>query len=268
MAALLSFAAVPEGFAPLEQWSAAVTAGDATAVRSLYQSAANVLADQRPVELAQEVAFWSGLKNAGLGNFQPKVLSIKQEGSQATLVLRVQGTLGGKPFVMSLAQQWVNDGGGWRVAASNRSQLVADTGRRLPEPAKPNPTLYPPPSDAQQDLHAALKTAAAQHKRVLVVFGANWCYDCHVLDATFRSAQFAHLVQANYVVVHINLGDEGKDNNDLATKFGVNLDHGIPSLAVLDSSGKVLEAQQNGEFENTVRIGPQDVRAFLEKWKP
>ena len=76
------------------------------------------------------------------------------------------------------------------------------------------------------------------------------------------------LVDANYVIVHINIGDEGKDNNDLAAHLGVALDKGVPSLGVLEPSGKVVYAQKNGEFEATEKIGPEDVRAFLEKWKP
>jgi thiol:disulfide interchange protein len=138
----------------------------------------------------------------------------------------------------------------------------------LPEPVKPNPALYPEPKEAQSELTTALAEAKQKRKRVLVIFGANWCYDCHVLDATFRSPAFAPLVQTNYIVVHINIGDEGKDNNDLAARLGVNLDRGVPSLAVLDPDGKVIVSQQNGEFESTVKIGPEDVHAFLEKWKP
>ena len=99
------------------------------------------------------------------------------------------------------------------------------------------------------------------------MFGGNWCYDCHVLDTTFRSKEFAPLVEANYVVVHINIGDDVKDNVDIAARYGVALDKGVPSLGVLEPDGTVVYAQKNGEFESTVKIGPQDVRAFLEKWK-
>jgi hypothetical protein len=42
----------------------------------------------------------------------------------------------------------------------------------------------------------------------------------------------------------------------------------VPSLAVLEADGRVVYAQRDGEFESTVKIGPADVRAFLEKWKP
>ena len=88
-----------------------------------------------------------------------------------------------------------------------------------------------------------------------------------MLDATFHSPAFATLVNQNYVVLHINIGDEGKDNNDLARQFGVGLDRGVPNLAVLEANGRVIVAQQ-GEFQGTTKIGPTDVRAFLDKWKP
>ena len=107
----------------------------------------------------------------------------------------------------------------------------------------------------------------SENKRVLVVFGANWCYDCHVLDATFHSKTIAPLVNANYHVVHVNVGDEDK-NLDLAEKYGVPLKKGIPGLAILDPDGRLVYSQKEGEFENSVRIGPADVTAFLKKWAP
>ena len=117
-------------------------------------------------------------------------------------------------------------------------------------------------------MHEALATKAAkEHKRVILIFGGNWCYDCHVLDTTLRSRDFAPLVEANYLVMHINIGDEGRDNNDPAKRVGVNLDKGVPSLAVLNANGKVVFAHANGEFESTIKIGPEDVRVFLEKWR-
>jgi thioredoxin-related protein len=102
---------------------------------------------------------------------------------------------------------------------------------------------------------------------VILVFGGNWCYDCHVLDATFHSKDIAPLVNANFHVVHVNIGEEDK-NLDLADKYQVPLKKGVPALAVLDSDGKLVYSQQGGEFENSTRIGPTDVTAFLEKWAP
>jgi hypothetical protein len=43
---------------------------------------------------------------------------------------------------------------------------------------------------------------------------------------------------------------------------------GIPAIAVLDASGKVIYSQKNGEFERARAIGPEDLLNFLNKWKP
>ena len=113
----------------------------------------------------------------------------------------------------------------------------------------------------------ALGYAAKDHKRVLLVFGGNWCYDCHVLDTTFRSKAFAPLVNANYHVIHINVGSYDT-NLDLAKKYEIPLEKGVPSLAILDPDDTLVVSQKKGEFESTVRIGPEDVAEFLKKWKP
>ena len=138
---------------------------------------------------------------------------------------------------------------------------------RLPQPAVPNTSLYPDPGEAQAELKAALAAARADHKRVLVIFGANWCYDCHVLDTTLRSREVAPLVAANYHVLHINVGDEDR-NTDLAERFQVPLKKGIPGLAVLDGDGRVVTSLKDGEFESAAKIGMSDVTGFLERWKP
>lgn len=265
-------------FAPLEKWTAAVMARDKAGLANLYTTSppAVALVGKREVPtLDDEWQFWAGLRAAGVTALTPKVLEVATSAGQTRLILRIEGVVtkgapngGAQNIVASMAQVWVHQADGWRIRATQRSDFHLDAGRRLPEPVKPNPALYPDPKEAAVELKAASAKAAREHKRVLVVFGANWCYDCHVLDATFHAKDFAPLVEANYIVLHINIGDEGKDNNDLAARLGVDLDRGVPSLAVLDSDGKVIVSQRNGEFQSTVKIGPQDVRTFLERWKP
>ncbi len=258
-------------FAPFEEWKAAVRSGGQFALSRLYRAnppAVTMVGRDTTVALADELRFWAGLKEAGLTRINPKVLQITSSPGRTRLLLRIEAMKGDQPLVGSMVQFWEEQAGTWYITATQRTGLSAGVARRLPQPATPNPNLYPEPGEAQAELKAAERAAARENKRVLVVFGANWCYDCHVLDATFRSNGFAALVQANYVVVHINIGDEGHDNNDLAARLGVALERGVPSLAVLEPNGTVVVAQKNGEFESTVKIGPEEVRAFLEKWKP
>jgi thioredoxin 1 len=127
--------------------------------------------------------------------------------------------------------------------------------------------IYNESSDARAEIKESLQKAAAEHKRVIVVFGANWCYDCHVLDKAFHSPELAPVVAANYEVVHVDIG-KGDKNQDLMTKYDVPMKRGIPGLAVLDPDGKLVYSQKNGEFENARALAPGDFLSFLNKWKP
>lgn len=127
--------------------------------------------------------------------------------------------------------------------------------------------IYPDPGQSNADLAAALKAAAATHRRVLLDFGGNWCGDCQVLDIYFHDARNKPLLDANFVLVHINVGYMDA-NLDLADKYGIPLKRGVPALAVLSEHGALLYSQKNGEFEAMRRMESSSVTEFLVKWRP
>jgi hypothetical protein len=51
-------------------------------------------------------------------------------------------------------------------------------------------------------------------------------------------------------------------------QYQVPMAKGIPALAVLDSDGRLLYSQTGGEFEKARALAPEDLLAFLNKWKP
>ena len=127
--------------------------------------------------------------------------------------------------------------------------------------------IYPDPSQARPELAAALKTAAAKHRRVLLDFGGNWCGDCKVLDIYMHDARNKPLLDANFVVVHINIGQYDA-NLDLAAKYQIPLKRGVPALAVLSGHGALLYSQKNGEFEAMGRMQSSSLTEFLVRWRP
>jgi len=127
--------------------------------------------------------------------------------------------------------------------------------------------IYPDPSAARVDLAAALKTAAATHKRVLIDFGGNWCGDCQVLDIYFHDPQNRPILESNFVLVHVNIGHMD-ENVDIAHKYKVPLEKGVPALAVLNENGSLLFSQQTGQFEAMRRMESSAVTQFLVQWKP
>ena len=125
---------------------------------------------------------------------------------------------------------------------------------------------YPNPAQARADLAAALKTAAATHRRILLDFGGNWCGDCQVLDLYLHDAKNKPLLEANFVLVHINVGHYDA-NLDLARRYGIPLAKGVPALAVLGEHGALLYSQKNGEFEAMRRMDSASVTEFLAHWR-
>ncbi|MGA2083937.1 MAG: thioredoxin family protein [Terracidiphilus sp.] len=127
--------------------------------------------------------------------------------------------------------------------------------------------IYPDPAQAKADIAAALKTAAATHKRILLDFGGNWCGDCLVLDLYFHDPANRPILEANFVLVHVNIGHMDA-NLDIAEKYQIPLRRGVPALAVLSEKGTLLYSQKGGEFEAMRNMESSAVTSFLVQWKP
>ena len=127
--------------------------------------------------------------------------------------------------------------------------------------------IYSATADAHADIAQAIKTAAQEHKRIILDFGGNWCGDCQVLDIYFHQQPNLPLLENNFVLVHVDVGHYDK-NLDLAEKYDIPLKRGVPALAVLDAHGRVLYTQKNGEFEAMRKMDPASVTEFLNQWKP
>jgi thiol:disulfide interchange protein len=131
----------------------------------------------------------------------------------------------------------------------------------------PTEPPYSPGADANKELHEALTRATSEHKRVMLVFGANWCYDCHVLDNALHEGEAGKLFSAKFLLVHVDIG-EGEKNAELVKEYKIPLDKGVPAVAVLDADGKLLYSSGQGEFEAARRMLKHDLIVFLKRWSP
>jgi len=128
------------------------------------------------------------------------------------------------------------------------------------------PDIYADPARAPADLAVGLKAAAAGHKRVILDFGGNWCGDCRVLDLYFHDPVNSALLEANFVLILVNIGENDR-NLDLAARYGIPLKKGVPALAVLSERGELLYSQKSGEFEAMRHMSSSSVTDFLTHWK-
>ena len=252
------------GFPPLDQWKSAVLAGDAAAMKAFYSSnpPVDVEANGAASTADADVTFWIGLKARGM---KIGIVRLKEKPGGESVIFKAEvqtGLANGEVVNITDAQGWKKQGDQWRIVGVERTDAP-----HLKQPSDMKKNIYPDDADAHAEIKDAEEKAAAQHKRVLLVFGANWCYDCHVLDLAFQRPDFAAVI-ADYEVVHIDIGADGKKNPDLVKQFDIPLDKGVPALAVAESDGKLVVSQKNGEFEDARALTPEALLAFLDKWKP
>jgi protein disulfide-isomerase len=124
--------------------------------------------------------------------------------------------------------------------------------------------VYDEAADARAQIQAALVAARPAHQPVLVVFGANWCGDCMMLDMAFKSGRSAPLIEQRFKVVKVDVGRFDK-NVDIAEGYGVPLKKGIPAVAVLSDQGQVLYATRAGELADARKMGDDGIYGFFAK---
>lgn len=123
---------------------------------------------------------------------------------------------------------------------------------------------YDESADARLEVRRALSDAASAGSSVLVVFGANWCADCKILDMTMKKEPTSALVARTFRVVKVDVGRFDR-NVDIATAYGVPLKSGIPAIAILSPRHEVLYATRAGELADARKMGDAGIHEFFRR---
>lgn len=257
-------------FPPMRAWKAAILAGDKAKLVAMYRAAppANLeMSGGKILTVQEDIAFWAALKRAGFTSASIRVARFEATIPRVVELaydVRFTSLASDKPErrYVSVWQYWVEGRGQWQIAESLRTGLTRQRHLGLV-----HDDLYPASASPQSDIALALARAAKAHKHILVVFGANWCFLCHVLDAEFRLPRIARVLSANYEIVHVDLGELNK-NLDIADRYGLSGEKGIPDVAILGSNGKLLFSQSNLSYtQATWPFGPHGLLALLNRWR-
>lgn len=252
-------------FAPFQQWMGAVLTSDAATLKALYSTdpAAQIRIKTVMHPADADISFWLDQK---VRSMQVEIVRLVVRPDRASVIFRadvVPGVPNGQAFKVTDDQYWVKQSDQWRLLGVERTDAP-----KLQQPADMKKDLYPATVDAHAEIKEAEEKAAKEHKRLLLIFGANWCFDCHVLDLAFHGPELAPIIATSYEVVHVDIGPDGKRNGDVAKQFDVSLDKGVPTMAVIESDGRVVVSEKNGEFEDARQLTPEYLAEFLNKWKP
>jgi protein disulfide-isomerase len=95
--------------------------------------------------------------------------------------------------------------------------------------------------DESEDAAKAIGIALAElpeNKRLLLIFGANWCPDCRRVDASMTQREIAEHLKRRFAIVKVDVGHFDK-NTGIDERYGSPTQQGIPSFAMLDKRGEV-----------------------------
>jgi len=130
--------------------------------------------------------------------------------------------------------------------------------------SKSQPKIYNETLVTKAMVDQALKTAKAEHKFLMVEFGANWCEDCVVLAHNLEQGQTRVYFDKHFVVLKVDVGQFDR-NLDLAKSLGVDLNKGIPTAVFFAPEGNRVGATNKGELESSRKYGTKQIYGFLKE---
>jgi len=166
--------------------------------QSLYSAdpVAQVQANGVAASSDADANFWLGLKARSM-KLEVVRMTERPGGESVLFKAEVQtGLPNGETVSVTDAQGWRKRGDQWRMVEAERTDSP-----HLKQPSDMKKDLFPANADARAEIKEAEEKAGKERKRIVLVFGANWCYDCHVLDLAFHRPDFVSAM-ASYEVVH------------------------------------------------------------------
>ena len=124
--------------------------------------------------------------------------------------------------------------------------------------------VYDESADAPAQVAQALAKAKTDNKQLMIVFGANWCGDCKMLDGEFKKPAMKALLDANYVIVKVDVNRFNK-NLDVVKPYGEVIKKGIPSIVIATPMNQLVYATNGGELADARKMGEAGVAEFFQK---
>ena len=123
--------------------------------------------------------------------------------------------------------------------------------------------VYDESVDAQAQVSQALAKAKTDNKQLMIVFGANWCGDCKMLDGEFKKPAMKAMLDANYVVVKVDVNRFNK-NLDVVKPYGDVIKKGILSIVIATPANQLVYATSGGELADARKMGEAGVAEFFK----
>ena len=150
------------------------------------------------------------------------------------------------------------------VACTSVTHIPSAAAAEHPEarPFDPAPSLI-----AQDAVDEALADASRSGKHAIIVMGADWCHDSRALAGWFETPRFETMLQENYVVRYIDVGQKDR-NIDVAQRFGLDNIVGTPTIIVTNTQGDVLNLDTAPTWRNAASRSEDEIYGYFAELVP
>jgi thiol:disulfide interchange protein len=125
---------------------------------------------------------------------------------------------------------------------------------------------YDEGANADAAVDAAFAKAKAEHKRVMLDLGGNWCGDCRVLAGLMDVPEMKRFLDAHYVLVSVDVGRFNR-NLQVPARFGITERLvGVPSVLVATPDGKLVNRGDIFALADARHMTPQSIADWLAQW--
>lgn len=121
---------------------------------------------------------------------------------------------------------------------------------------------YETAPDAVAEHASAVERAQAAGKRMLMVFGADWCPDARRFASVLSSQTLAAFLDARFEAVLVDVGRYDR-NLDLAARYGLAPIAGAPAVIVAEPDGRVVNTGGAYDWRTARSRRPQEIADFL-----
>lgn len=118
-------------------------------------------------------------------------------------------------------------------------------------------------------LQSAMIQAQQENKHILLSLGANWCSDSqNTYDVLHQNPDLEQMIRENYVLTLIDVNNRiGYQRNPaIISRYGVDLERGIPALLVLTPSGELISKDPDQRPKDSDHKEPQKLVEYLRRW--
>lgn len=132
------------------------------------------------------------------------------------------------------------------------------------------PDIFDPRAKAEDLIADATSRAKREDKRVLLLFGANWCPWCRIHHSLTTDQAVRDKLRSKFILVHVDANTRNDKNRNAAVleQFGQpTVEHGLPVFVILDHEGRHIGTRETASLaaDSDTKVAAL-LLAFLEAW--